>query len=195
MFNVKFDIKGVNNLCDKLKKDLQSVKGAKAGVLTNARYPAEENQEQNNKASAKKKSSSKPLRIFENALIQEYGARIHVTDKMRKWFMAQGYPLKPSTTEIIIPPRPFLRKALKNQKNWAKFINEMFDANQDGTMTLKKIALNVAEMMMRDIQDAIDSNMPPPNSEMTKNRKKGSSHTLMNRGILRDSILGAIIKK
>lgn len=196
MFNVKFDISGVNKLCDKLKKDLQSVKGAKAGVLTNARYPEDKKQGKKKNGQRKESGSSHPpLRIYENAMIQEYGARIPVTDKMRKWFAAQGFPLKKTTTEIVIPPRPFLRKALKKQKEWAKFVNEMFDANQDGHMTLRMIALNIAEMMQDDIQEAISSNIPPENSEFTKMRKRGSSRTLMDTGTLRDSILGVVIKK
>lgn len=175
MFNVKFDIKGVNNLCDKLKKELKSVKGARAGYIKKKKYP-------------------NGLDVSENALIQEYGARIHVTDKMRGWFMKQGYPLKRTTTEIIIPPRPFLRKALKGQKEWVKYMNEMFDANQDGTMTLKQIAMNIALMMQDAIQEAISSNIPPPNSEMTKERKKSSS-TLIDTGLLRSSVQSEVIKK
>ena len=194
VFNVKFDISGVDKLCDKLKKDLQSVKGAKAGVLKNTAYPPKENKNKDpNKKEVKK--SQKTLKVWENALIQEYGAVIPVTKKMRGWFLAQGFPLKKSTTEIIIPPRPFLRKALKNQKVWAKYVNEMFDANQDGHMTLYKIAKNIAEMMQDDIQEAISSNIPPENSEITKKNKRGSSRTLMDTGLLRSSILGAVIKK
>lgn len=175
MFNVKFDIKGVNNLCDKLKKELKSVKGARAGYIKNKKYP-------------------NGLSLQQNALIQEFGARIPVTDKMRGWFMAQGCPLKKSTTEIIIPPRPFLRKSLKAQKEWVKYVNEMFDANQDGTMTLRQIAMNIALMMQDAIQEAISSNIPPPNSEMTIAKKKSSS-TLINTGLLRSSVQAEVIKK
>lgn len=194
VFNVKFDISGVEKLCDKLKKDLQSVKGAKAGVLKNTSYPPKEDKNKDPNKQGKG-SSRPPLKVWQNALIQEYGARIPVTKKMRGWFMAQGFPLKKSTTEIIIPPRPFLRKALKNQKAWAKYVNEMFDANQDGHMTLYRIAKEIAEMMQDDIQEAISSNIPPENAEITKKNKRGSSRTLMDTGTLRSSILGAVIKK
>lgn len=175
MFNVKFDISGVNKLCDKLKKDLQSVKGARAGYIKRKKYP-------------------NGLDVGKNALIQEYGAVIHVTDKMRKWFAAQGYPLKRTTTEIVIPPRPFLRKALKGHKEWVKYVNEMFDANQDGHITLKQIAMNVALMMQDAIQEAISSNIPPENSAMTRERKKSSS-TLIDTGLLRSSVQSEVIKK
>lgn len=43
------------------------------------------------------------------ASIHEYGCRIPVTPKMRAWFHYQGVHLSPSTTEIIIPERSFLR--------------------------------------------------------------------------------------
>lgn len=175
VFNVKFDISGVDKLCDKLKKDLQSVKGARAGYINRKQYP-------------------NGLDVAKNALIQEYGTTIHVTDKMRKWFAAQGYPLKKTTTEIVIPPRPFLRKSLKAQKQWVKYVNEMFDANQDGHMTLLQIAKNIAEMIKDAIQESISSNIAPSNSDMTIARKKSSS-TLIDTGLLRSSVQSGVIKK
>ena len=39
MLSVKFDIKKVNKLCDSLKEDLKSVKGARAGIIENQKYP------------------------------------------------------------------------------------------------------------------------------------------------------------
>jgi hypothetical protein len=41
------------------------------------------------------------------------GATITVTARMRAWFRSQGHPLKPSTTAIIIPPRPTIEPAYK----------------------------------------------------------------------------------
>lgn len=41
--------------------------------------------------------------------IHEYGCNIPVTEKMRKYLHSQGLHLKPTTTEIHIPERSFLR--------------------------------------------------------------------------------------
>lgn len=150
LFKVKFKIDGVNDLCDRLKKQLKKVKGCRAGYYSNLSYP-------------------NGLTLIENALIQEYG------------------------TEHI-PPRPFLRKALKKNPEWAKFVKEMFDANGDGTLTLEQIAQQVALMMKTDIQEAISSNIPPPNAESTIKRK-GSSKTLIDTGTLRSSVQSQVIKE
>ena len=40
------------------------------------------------------------------ARVQEGGANIRVTEAMRAWFAAQGFPLKRTTQSIVIPPRP-----------------------------------------------------------------------------------------
>lgn len=178
MFSVKFDIKSVNKLCDSLKKELKSVKGAKAGILKNKRYPGKDGKE--------------GITLVENALIQEYGATIPVTDKMRKWFMAQGFPLRKDKTTIVIPPRPFLRTALKKQKEWVRFVNEYFDADMSGGLTLKQIAARVGVLMQGAIQESILSNIPPENSDFTV-MKKGSSSTLRDTGLLVNSIHSEVI--
>lgn len=41
--------------------------------------------------------------------VHEFGARIQVTDKMRRYLASQGLHLKKSTTHIVIPERSFLR--------------------------------------------------------------------------------------
>ena len=45
------------------------------------------------------------------AAVQEFGATIRVTDKMRGYLHSVGLHLKPDTKAIVIPPRPFLRPA------------------------------------------------------------------------------------
>ncbi len=109
------------------------------------------------------------LEVAENALIQEYG------------------------TERI-PPRPFLRKTLKKQKEWAKYVKENFDANGDSPNQLEKVAHTVGLMMQTDIQDSIMSNIPPPNAESTI-KQKGSSKTLIDTGLLRNSVHNEVIKE
>ena len=180
MFSVNFDLKDVKKLSKSLVKDLKSVKGARAGVLDNKkRYPAEEGKE--------------GMLVKDVALINEFGAVIPVTPKMKGWFYHQG--VQKSDRPIVIPPRPFLRNTIKdNEKKWAKFVSNNFDADQDGGMTLKMIAGQLGEIMKKDIVESIDSNTPPPNSQFTI-AHKGSSGTLRDTGYLRDSIKGEVIKK
>lgn len=180
MFNVKFDIKDVQKLSKSLIKDLKSVKGARAGVLDNKkRYPAEEGKE--------------GMLVKDVALINEFGAVIPVTPKMKGWFYHQG--VQKSDRPIVIPPRPFLRNTIKdNEKKWAKFVSNNFDADQDGGMSLKMIAGQLSEKMKEGIINSINSDIPPPNSKFTVDHKRGSTGTLRNTGYLRDSIENEVIK-
>lgn len=108
------------------------------------------------------------LKLSENALIQEYG------------------------TEHI-PPRPFLRNSLKRQKEWVKFIKENFDVSSDNPVQLEQVMKMTGEMMKDAIKDSIDSNIPPANRPSTV-KAKGSSHTLIDTGTLRNSVHSEVIK-
>lgn len=178
VFKVDFDITGINDLCDKLKKDLKRVKGARAGIIKDVSYPDEEIELPNGKTIKRKGA-----KVRDVALWNEYGT-------------------------ASIPPRPFLRKTLKKQEKWAKFVKENFDANQDGTQNLELIARNVGLMMQTDIKESIDSNIQPANSPitvnggwMTKNGKsfyvkgkKGSTKTLTDTRTLFNSVQYEVIK-
>lgn len=176
MFSVKFDIKDVNKLSKNLVKELKSVKGARAGILdSNKRYPND------------------GITVEENALIQEYGAVIPVTQKMKNWFYHQG--VQKSNRPIVIPPRPFMRNALdKNTKKWFKFVEKMFDVEDNG-MPLKMIAKKLGEKMKDGIRESILSNIPPPNSQFTIDHKRGSTGTLRDTGYLISSIESGVIEE
>ena len=51
------------------------------------------------------------------ASIHEYGCKIKVTPKMRKYLAATGLHLKPTTTHITIPERAFLRNGYDENKD------------------------------------------------------------------------------
>lgn len=72
------------------------------------------------------------------AIIQEFGARIPVTKKMRGYLASQGLFLKASTQFIVIPPRPAIRDSFDNnvseiadfgEELLVKFIDRKIDAN------------------------------------------------------------------
>lgn len=180
VFSVNFDIKDVKKLSKSLVKDLKSVKGARAGVIdSKRRYPDSD--------------GKKGMLVKDVALINEFGAVIPVTPKMKGWFYHQG--VQKSDRPIVIPPRPFMRNAIKdNEKYWVRFVKNSFDADQSNGMTLKQIATKLSERMKKDIIESIESNIPPPNSKFTIARKRGSTKTLRDTGYLIDSIKNEVIK-
>mgnify|MGYP001135224861 CR=1 FL=1 len=99
--------------------------------------------------------------IAENALVQEYGTMEH-----------GGF----------IPPRPFLSNAMKNERKWETILNAELDKGRNLYQALSR----VGEEMRRDINKSIDSNIPPPNAQSTID-KKGSSHPLIDDGVMKQS--------
>ena len=47
---------------------------------------------------------------------REEGVRIKVTPKMRAYLHARGFHLKPETTELFIPGRPYIKPAFRDFK-------------------------------------------------------------------------------
>lgn len=81
-----------------------------------------------------------------------------------------------------IPPRPFFRNALRqNEKRWIAFYKN----------GLKQRDLNivgkVGVMASSDIKMSITKTLTPPNAKATI-KKKGSSHPLIDTGLLRAAI-------
>ncbi len=83
----------------------------------------------------KNKKTGKVDSIFQIAAILHDGATIRVTDKMRRYFFALSrefgtMPLSSRTKVIVIPPRPFLRGAVKKRlikkykANWQRAIGK-----------------------------------------------------------------------
>lgn len=99
------------------------------------------------------------------ATIQEYGTIIKVTPKMRGWFGAQGFNLKKTTTEITIPPRPFMSMTYENNyRVWgANFKQLLVKNNYDVEMTLKQMGA----LIQGQIQKTIVKGDFQPNSALT----------------------------
>lgn len=116
--------------------------------------------------------------------------RIMVTDKMRGWFRANGFPLKASTKEIKIPARPWLDVSIPKGQAYSKtFLDGVFDEIARGPKVFsgkaKWEALGAAlESMMQ--QDMVDLR-EPPNHPLTI-KKKGSNNPLVDTGHLVGSV-------
>lgn len=124
--------------------------------------------------------------VHKIAEIQEYGATIKVTDKMRKWFAAQGYPLNSHTTEIHIPPRSFIRTTIdEKSKEWAEqFRNNFKSMIEDGDLTLEQVFKKLGIRISTNIKQKISQIKEPPLSQMTIAMKNGNDKPLIDSGVM-----------
>ena len=128
--------------------------------------------------------------------VQEYGAEIPVTDKMRAFFRYNfGVNLKKSTTHIKIPARSWLYEPLKDS-NFRKMIfdyvgdQEFFEEYADKDF-MKELANMIGEVGLLQIQKAFSNGGIngewAPNSAITI-AQKGSAMPLVDKGTLRSHI-------
>ncbi len=111
----------------------------------------------------------------------EFGVRIKVTAKMRRFLAWKGLYLSGQTKEIIIPERPAIRSTFDNKKN----IKEVFDIAVgvfDIDASLSKTQKAMGEKLVALIQKSIKSNFDPKNHPFTVEQKGGKSKTLINTG-------------
>jgi hypothetical protein len=116
--------------------------------------------------------------------VHEFGTEIQVTDKMRKWFAANGFPLKKSTTKIVIPERSFLRSGYdENIDDIADKIEELVPQVLENRVApstfMDMIGLEFAGLIQKKLRDLRN----PANSSMTTQRK-GSTNPLIDTGRL-----------
>lgn len=82
------------------------------------------------------------------AKIQEFGAHITVTDKMRRFLGWKfGIHLKKTTTMITIPPRPHMKNVVeKNIAKWKKELAKQLEKNKfDLEKSLKVMGMVMAQ--------------------------------------------------
>lgn len=145
-------------------------------------------------------SVSENLDLAGLGAVQEFGATINVTDKMRAFFRYQfGINLKKTTTTIVIPARSFLELPFKQQvKKLEKYMFEKFgDEDIEGVeywIATRGDFESVAQMLgsagVRLVNEAFETSGWGewlPNSPLTI-AQKGSAMPLINTGKLRQSI-------
>jgi hypothetical protein len=125
--------------------------------------------------------------------VHEFGARIPVTDKMRKWFAAQGYPLRKETTHIVIPERSFIRAGFdENEKSFLEEAKKwLIEAFRKGTPTdtvLDALGLQLQGMMQTYLRNVNE----PPLSQMTV-EMTGRSNPLVHTGHLLRAIVYEVV--
>ncbi len=127
------------------------------------------------------------------ARVHEYGVQIDVTDAMRGYLAAIGYPLKKETEQINIPERSFIRTTFDEQeKAWIKFTEKRLEKVIGGRMRSRDMLNQIGAKMSSDIQETIKDISSPENSDMTVERK-GSSNPLIDSGRMRQSITWRLV--
>lgn len=125
--------------------------------------------------------------IAARAGVNEFGAKIKVTKKMRGYLAAVlGIFLKKTTRLIIIPSRPFMRKtaSLYKRKLEKRKIIE-YNRLLAGKQTAKQTLSRLGEFYIGALKHVITSVRFTPNSPATIKRK-GSTNTLIDTGEMRN---------
>ena len=126
--------------------------------------------------------------VYKIAAIQEYGARIPVTEKMRGWFLANGFPLSKDKKEIIIPPRAFIRQTSdKNKSKWNNLLVKYLVDTILGKITFEQMLMRLGATIEGDIKETISNFTDPPNSSMTI-AMKGKNTPLRNTGTMLETV-------
>lgn len=116
------------------------------------------------------------------AMIQEYGARIPVTPKMRAFFRSRGIHLSPQKTVIVIPERSFLRAGFdKHQKEVLNQAAKAAGHFLGGYLGLNQYLDMIGLLFSSKIKDYAIQLKNPPNAALTV-LWKGSSNPLVDSG-------------
>jgi hypothetical protein len=90
---------------------------------------------------------------------------------------------------IHIPARPFIRPAFdENRRKLAAFKDKLLLEILNGKLTVAQGLEQLGLYHANQIVDKIDSNIPPPNDPKTI-AAKGSSHTLIDSGQMRQTVI------
>lgn len=116
--------------------------------------------------------------------VHEYGVEIPVTDKMRAWFAANGYPLRKETKVIKIPERSWLRSGFdenidKIADKIERLLPDVLEGQVNPKLFMDAVGMEFAGLIQKKMRDL----RKPPNSQMTIERK-GSDNPLIDTGRL-----------
>jgi len=130
--------------------------------------------------------------------VQEFGADIRVTPKMRGFFhYAFGINLKHETTFISIPSRPFIRQTF--DKREAELLELGFDLAGliiDGVLTVDQALGNWGDKLISLIRSEVaEGDNFKPNAPLTKTVKGAGKHPLQDSGRLMNALKAVIVSK
>lgn len=122
------------------------------------------------------------------AIWQEYGVNIPITVKMRWYLHFAGLHLKPTTTMIRIPARPFMQQTADKQgKKWMNLTGRLVTQTFFNQMTVPAALAQLGSVMQADIQKTISGGNFRRLHPFTVRRKK-SSRPLVDTGQLRQAV-------
>ncbi len=140
------------------------------------------------------------LPVAKVAKWQNEGYTVNVTEKMRKFFLAKGAPLKKSTTQIVVPARNFMTRARGKVRSaeGMNVINKLMLAVVNGSMTIEQMCEQLGLYGQGLIQGEIRNTTNPPLSDLTiqwraqqyaskAKKNKNTGVTSANRDPLRDT--------
>lgn len=120
--------------------------------------------------------------------IHEYGCKIQVTEKMRRYLHSQGLHLKKETKYITIPERAFLRNGYdQSREDVADSAEAVLCDVMSGHMSSDLFLGMVGDFLKGNIQDYATALDSPPNHPFTTERK-GSRNPLVGTGDMIGSI-------
>ena len=196
MLNPEIDAKISFGNLEELVKEMSSEYSVKVGIL----------------GSKGSEEVSDNLDMAGLGAVQEFGARIPVTPKLRAYFRyAFGINLKKTTTHIVIPPRSFIRKPLERSSDLRKKIRQKtqyysqleidlakeFISEHGSSGLLEELAYAVALSAVEQIRESFETGgfgEWAPDSPLTI-EQKGSAMPLVDKGRLESTITFEIEKK
>lgn len=146
------------------------------------------------------------------ATVQEFGAIIkhpggtdwgfaskiaEVLNQIRFLRGGKGYLVLGQTPPhtIVIPPRPFIRSTFSNKSaKITAHAKSLFPDIINRNITKFQALVKIGVFIQTEIKRTIQSNIPPPNALSTI-RKKKSSHTLIDKKMLTNSITWDVRKQ
>lgn len=142
--------------------------------------------------------SNEDAELLTIANVQEFGADITVTPKMRGFFRAAfGVNLKKSTTKITIPPRPFIRQTFDKRLDELKKTG--FDVGGlviDDKLTLEQALELWGDQFVAFIRNEIaEGNNFEPNAPLTIERKGSGKHPLQDSGRLQQALKAVVVSR
>lgn len=129
------------------------------------------------------------------AMVNEYGASITVTPRMRAYFRhVFKINLKKETTAINIPERSFIRNGFEAAKgDIENLVAVMIPAVVAQQVSVDEMMGQLGEYIVGRIHKYIRDGIAPPNAQLTIDRK-GSSKPLIDTGRLNQSITYRIVR-
>lgn len=96
--------------------------------------------------------------LYTIAWVHEFGIDIHVTDKMRGWFVGQGMPISKSRTKITIPERSYFRTGYDANENAINSkAEDLVDRLLQGEMTAYQVNEELGEFASEKISNNVQS--------------------------------------